>query len=78
MYVIYAVSTETSVTIIQTYTTQTSLSFPAIILALLGSSVWHYIGTTRSVFERVILPAVQDKLTSNVYVTGCTEPCTAG
>ena len=35
-------------------------------------------GTTRSVFERVGLPAAQGKFPSNLYVTGCTEPCTTG
>jgi hypothetical protein len=77
MYVTYAVSTETSVTIIQTYTTQTSLNFPAIFLALRGRSVRHYIGTTRSVFERVGLPAVQGKCSTDLYVTCSTEACTA-
>jgi hypothetical protein len=28
---------------------------------------------THSVFERVVLSAVQDKLPSNVYVTGCKD-----
>jgi hypothetical protein len=70
MYVTYAVSTETSVTIIQTYTTQTSLNFPAIFLALRGRSVRHYIGTTRSVFERVGLPAVQGKCLTDMQYGG--------
>jgi hypothetical protein len=33
---------------------------------------------TLSVLERVVLPAVQGKFTSNLYVTCSTEPCTAG
>jgi hypothetical protein len=31
-----------------------------------------------SVLERVVLPAVQGKFTSNLYETCSTEPCTAG
>jgi hypothetical protein len=68
----------TSVTIIQTYTTKTSLNFPAIFLALRGRSVRHYFGTTRSVFESDGLPAVQGKCMTDLYVTCSTEACTDG
>jgi hypothetical protein len=41
-------------------------------------SVRHFFGTTRSVFERVGLPAAQGKCMTDLYVTCSTEACTAG
>jgi hypothetical protein len=51
--------------------------FCRLFLALPVSRVRHFFRTTCSVFERVVLPAVQGKFISNLYVTGCTEACTA-
>jgi hypothetical protein len=72
------VSTATSVSIIQTYTTQTSLNFPPTFFSLAWLPCTSLFCPTLSVLERVVLPAVQGKFTSNLYVTCSTEPCTAG
>jgi hypothetical protein len=52
--------------------------FPPIVLALHGSHVRQSFCPTRSVFERVGLPAVQGKCTTDLYETCSTEACTAG
>jgi hypothetical protein len=41
-------------------------------------AVRHFFCPTRSVFERVGLPAVQGKCSTYLYVTCSTEACTAG
>jgi hypothetical protein len=40
-------------------------------------SVKHVFGTTRSVFERVRLPAVQGKCATDLYVTSSEDFCEA-
>jgi hypothetical protein len=70
MYVTYIVSMET--TIIQTYTTQTSLNFPDTFFSLAWQQCtalfWYdaFYFLTRHTARRI------GKLTSNLYVTGCT------
>jgi hypothetical protein len=42
-----------------------------------NGSVKHVFGTTRSVFERVRLPAVQGKCATDLYVTSSEDFCEA-
>jgi hypothetical protein len=52
--------------------------FPANFFSLAWLPCTSLFCPTLSVLERVVLPAVQCKFTSNLYVTCITEPCTAG